>query len=54
MTDISMCQGIDCPIKEKCRRFTAKPNPQWQSYIIQNELMGDYKNGKCLEYWEWF
>lgn len=53
MTDICKCEGIDCPIKETCRRYTAKANPQWQSYIVQCELIGDYKNGKCLEYWEW-
>jgi hypothetical protein len=53
MTDISKCEGIDCPIRDKCRRFTAKPNEYWQSYIVQNELMGDYKNGKCDEFWEW-
>lgn len=39
MSDISMCEGKDCPIRDKCRRFTAKPNPYRQSYIIQNDLL---------------
>lgn len=54
MSDISLCAGLDCPIKETCRGYTAKPNPYRQSYMVQDELIGDYKNGKCLEYWEWY
>ena len=26
MSDITMCEGINCPIKEKCFRFKAKTN----------------------------
>lgn len=52
MTDISMCLGVDCPIKEKCYRFKAVPNPYRQTYLVQDELIGDYKNGKCTEFCE--
>ena len=26
MSDITMCEGINCPIREKCFRFRAKIN----------------------------
>jgi hypothetical protein len=26
MSDITMCEGINCPIREKCFRFRAKTN----------------------------
>ena len=47
MPDITMCLGIDCPQKEKCYRFTAKPDEYWQSYFIDSPI----KDGKCEMYW---
>lgn len=35
MTDITMCSGTGCPIKEKCHRFTAERNPIWQSFFVE-------------------
>lgn len=32
MPDISMCSNHACPSREKCYRYTAKPNPLWQAY----------------------
>lgn len=32
MPDISMCKNAACPDKESCFRWTAEPNPAWQSY----------------------
>jgi hypothetical protein len=32
MPDIAMCEGIDCPWKERCYRFTAEPS-EYQSYF---------------------
>ena len=32
MPDISKCSNADCPIKHTCYRWTAPPNPDWQSY----------------------
>lgn len=32
MVEISKCANKDCPIKEKCHRWTAKDDEKWQSY----------------------
>lgn len=32
MADIAMCGGEHCPIKQKCYRYTATPNQEWQSW----------------------
>ena len=34
MADITMCKGLECPVKEKCFRFTAKANEYRQSYFV--------------------
>jgi hypothetical protein len=44
--DISMCPGTNCPHKEKCYRFTAKPG-DYQSYFTEAPI----KDGKCDMYW---
>jgi hypothetical protein len=31
MPDFSMCEGGNCPQKQNCKRYTAKPD-YWQSY----------------------
>lgn len=41
MPDIAMCQNNDCPLREGCYRFTAKP-AKWQWY---NDFKP--KNDKC-------
>jgi hypothetical protein len=46
MPDITMCPGTDCPHKEKCYRFTAKPC-DYQSYFTKAPI----KDGKCEYYW---
>lgn len=47
MADISMCHGKDCELREKCFRFTARPDKIAQSYIIPN------KPGKdCDMFWD--
>lgn len=33
MTDISKCTGINCPVKEKCYRYTASES-KYQSYVV--------------------
>jgi hypothetical protein len=35
MSDIMMCNGTNCVVKDKCKRFTSKPNEQWQSYFSE-------------------
>jgi hypothetical protein len=49
--DISMCPGTDCPVKEKCYRFTAPKSEYGQSYFF--EAPGKTEDGKftCDMYW---
>jgi hypothetical protein len=47
MPDITMCPGTNCPYKETCYRFTAKPSEYWQSYFMEPPI----KDGKCDYYW---
>lgn len=45
MPDISLCQDHKCPFNKFCYRYTAIPNPHWQSY-------GGYKYDKgCTHFW---
>lgn len=46
MPDISMCNGTDCPHKENCYRFTAKPS-EYQTYFVEPPI----EDGKCDYYW---
>ena len=46
MPDIEMCRGTNCPQKESCYRFTAKPS-DYQWYFIEPPI----KDGKCDMYW---
>ena len=46
MTDICKCFGLNCPVKEKCYRFTAKAD-EYQSYFVDAPI----KDGKCEYYW---
>jgi hypothetical protein len=47
MSDIAMCKGTGCPVKEQCYRFTAKPNEFRQSYFVEVP----FKDGKCEMFW---
>ena len=49
--DISKCSGEDCPIKEKCYRFTAPTSEFMQSYFFKPPL--EIKDGAftCEMYW---
>ncbi len=51
MADITMCGGKDCPLKEKCYRFTA-PVSERQSYFLRTP--GKMEDGKfvCDHYWD--
>jgi hypothetical protein len=46
MPDIAKCIGTNCPQKETCYRYTAKPS-DWQSYFSVPPI----KDGKCDMYW---
>lgn len=51
MADITKCNGDDCPIKNKCYRYTAFANYKQQSYFT--EIPGKIEDGKftCEMYW---
>jgi hypothetical protein len=49
MADIEMCKGTDCPLKETCYRFTAKPNEFMQSY--STAVPYNKETNTCTEYW---
>lgn len=40
-----MCEGIECPIKKDCYRFTAIPNKYMQSVSLNSPYDKDKK--KC-------
>jgi hypothetical protein len=50
MPDITMCFGGECPVKDKCYRYTAKAS-DYQSYFGEPPL--EIKDGvaKCDHYW---
>lgn len=35
MPDITMCEGTNCIVKEKCKRFYSTPSDYTQSYFVQ-------------------
>ena len=47
MADITKCDGVGCPLKEKCYRFTAKDNEYGQSYFTETPYN---KETKTCEY----
>jgi hypothetical protein len=46
MPDIAKCWGRECPVKEKCFRFTAKPSER-QTYFANPPM----RDGKCDFFW---
>lgn len=47
--DISMCRNEECPSKSECYRFTATPEPLYQSYADFEPLEGE---DKCEYFWD--
>ena len=50
MPDISMCAGGNCPKKQDCYRYTAKPSEYRQSYF--SEVPYDVKEQTCEMFWD--
>ena len=50
MPDMTMCFGQECPFKEKCYRYTAKPDKLYQSYF--HEIPYEIEEGECDYLWE--
>lgn len=47
MSDITMCFGGDCPVKESCYRFMAEPNEYRQAYFSAPP----FEKSTCKMYW---
>ena len=48
MADITMCKGLECPVKEDCYRFNAKAD-EYQYYFLEPPY--DKEKKKCDYYW---
>jgi len=48
MPDITMCRGDDCPLKEQCYRYKAKPDEYLQSYFVTPP----YIDNTCDRFWK--
>lgn len=44
MPDITMCKGLECPMKRKCYRFLAKPD-MLQSFFV--DIPYEPKTNSC-------
>ena len=55
MPDITMCKYEECPIKNKCHRYTAKPWALGQSYFAEPPYQIVKYDGKeyfsCNMFW---
>ena len=49
MSDITKCDGLNCPLKDTCYRHTATTNEYYQSWFMEIPLQ---ENGTCEYYWE--
>lgn len=49
MSDITMCEGGSCPLKESCYRFRAPVNEHYQSWYT--EIPYDIIDESCNQYW---
>jgi len=48
MPDIAMCKGDNCPLKEKCYRFIARPSEYGQTWFTEPPI----KDGECDRFWD--
>jgi hypothetical protein len=51
MADICMCSGKDCPVKEKCHRFTSLSIEYGQSYFTEPPGKIEDNTFTCDMYW---
>lgn len=52
MPDITMCSGGNCPMKETCYRYKAKPSEFWQSYFTEIPFKMVEGKIECTHYME--
>jgi hypothetical protein len=53
MADITCCEGLTCPRKEQCYRYTAPKNPYRQAYFMQMPLEKDNSCEHYVDNKEW-
>jgi hypothetical protein len=51
MADITCCPGTNCPVKEKCYRFTAPKSEFMQSYFFEAPGKTEDDKFTCDMYW---
>lgn len=51
MSDITMCKGTNCPIKEQCKRYLSTPNDMWQSYFTEPPFTETPDSISCEYFW---
>ena len=51
MSDITMCPGIDCPLKSECKRYTTKPHEFRQAYFLEPPFNINESGFSCDMYW---
>lgn len=51
MSDITMCKGVNCPVKKQCKRFAAKENPYRQSWFLEPPYEIEAGEFTCHMYW---
>jgi hypothetical protein len=49
MADITMCDGKECPIKDRCYRHTATKS-NWQSFFTHTPYNKEL--GICGDFWD--
>jgi hypothetical protein len=43
----TLCKGINCPMKEQCKRYTSPADETNQWYFTESPI----KDGKCEMFW---
>jgi hypothetical protein len=51
MADITCCEGTNCPLKEKCYRFTAPKSELYQSYLMKEPFREEKGKTVCDLFW---
>ena len=52
MSDITKCTGVNCLVKERCKRFTAESKDYWKSwYFVEPPFKIVEDKFTCEMYW---
>lgn len=47
-SNITKCTGLDCPIKDTCKRFVKEKDNNYSSYLSNAPF--DHKNNRCVHH----